>query len=127
MKARHLAGVAALGLLCGQVNAKVVSPAHETGYVITVEEWILVQEQHGIKAYVMTHQEGETSYLKIKFENPSNSPKDISWSLSKKGEVIFNDQHNRIQAQSAIEIYDATMLVPVGAGASLTDFSVTIH
>jgi hypothetical protein len=91
------------------------------------DNWVEVQNENGITIFFSKIKQGENTYLKIKFENKTNTSIDFSWSLIKNDRPIVNKSYNKIDASNSIEIYDASMLVSINNGESYDDFSVTIN
>lgn len=127
LKTKGMILIAAFGLMCGNAGAMHLQVSPEIIKVDNNDQWVLIQNENGIKTFLATHQENGNSYLKIKFENTTNTTANITWSLSEKGKTILGEHSNKIDPLKTIEIYDATMLVPVSGGTALADFSVTIH
>lgn len=120
-----LASVVAFSLMVGTTDAMSIVPNSELIEATNTDHWELVQNQHGIKAYLAKDEAG--SYLKIKFENTSNEEISIKWLLSKGKEVKLKGEINNIIPATNVEAHDATNLIILNSGESVADFSLEIN
>lgn len=90
------------------------------------EVWEEVKQENGVKVYYTLVEENGNTFLKLKFENTTNTVINFNWTLKNKTEVIVTEKTNKIEAGQSIEIYDATMLVPFQNGDSFQDYSILI-
>lgn len=90
------------------------------------EVWEEVKQENGVKVYYTLVEENGNTFLKLKFENTTNTVINFNWTLKNNTEVIVTEKTNKIEAGQSIEIYDATMLVPFQNGDSFQDYSILI-
>lgn len=90
------------------------------------ETWEKVKQVDGITVYYTLEEENGNKFLKVKFENTTNSVINFNWTLKNNTEVIITEKTNKIEAGQSIEIYDATMLVPFQNGDSFQNYSIVI-
>lgn len=132
MKSRNttklILAIATIGLWVGNLNAKssCIKPTLSKINSVKTEKWTLNTSKDGIKAYLTVHEDAGKTYLKIKFENTNDASLEFNWSLTHKGKTLISNQNNKIEKLNSIEIFDATMLVPVSNNESLNNFSISI-
>lgn len=90
------------------------------------EVWEEVKQENGVKVYYTLVEENGNTFLKLKFENTTNTVINFNWTLKNNTEVIVTEKTNKIEAGQSIEIYDATMLVPFQNGDSFQNYSILI-
>ncbi len=90
------------------------------------DDWVFLKKEEGVKVYLSKHHDGDQTFVKIKFENTINKMIEIDWSLTHDDKELISNQTNKIQSLNSIEIFDATMLVPVSGSESLNNFSISI-
>lgn len=90
------------------------------------EVWEEVKQENGVKVYYTLVEENGNTFLKLKFENTTNTVINFNWTLKNNTEVIVTEKTNKIEAGQSIEIYDATMLVSFQNGDSFQDYSILI-
>lgn len=90
------------------------------------EVWEEVKQEIGVKVYYTLVEENGNTFLKVKFENTTNTVINFNWTLKNNTEVVITEKTNKIEAGQSIEIYDATMLVPFQNGDSYQNYSILI-
>ena len=90
------------------------------------EVWEEIKQENGVKVYYTLVEENSNKFLKVKFENTTNTVINFNWTLKNNTEVIVTEKTNKIEAGQSIEIYDATMLVPFQNGDSFQNYSILI-
>lgn len=90
------------------------------------EAWEEVKQEDDVKIYYTLVVENGNKFLKVKFENTTNSVINFNWTLKNNTEVIITEKTNKIEAGQSIEIYDATMLIPFQNGDSFQNYSILI-
>ena len=90
------------------------------------EVWEEVKQENGVKVYYTLVEENGNTFLKVKFENTTNTVINFNWTLKNNTEVVITEKTNKIKAGQSIEIYDATMLVPFQNGDSFQNYSILI-
>lgn len=90
------------------------------------EVWEEIKQENGVKVYYTLVEENGNKFLKVKFENTTNTVINFNWTLKNNTEVIVTEKTNKIEAGQSIEIYDATMLVPFQNGDSFQNYSILI-
>ncbi len=90
------------------------------------EVWEEVKQENGVKVYYTLVEENGNTFLKVKFENTTNTVINFNWTLKNNTEVVITEKTNKIEAGQSIEIYDATMLVPFQNGDSFQNYSILI-
>lgn len=90
------------------------------------ETWEEVKQEDGVKIYYTLVEENGNTFLKVKFENTTNSVINFNWTLKNNTEVVVTEKTNKIEAGQSIEIYDATMLIPFQNGDSFQNYSILI-
>ncbi|MCW8896916.1 MAG: hypothetical protein OQJ96_12530 [Flavobacteriales bacterium] len=90
------------------------------------EVWEEIKQENGVKVYYTLVEENGNTFLKLKFENTTNTVINFNWTLKNNTEVIVTEKTNKIEAGQSIEIYDATMLIPFQNGDSFQNYSILI-
>ncbi|KJS05646.1 MAG: hypothetical protein VR77_07715 [Flavobacteriales bacterium BRH_c54] len=90
------------------------------------EVWEEVKEENGVKVYYSLIEENGRTFLKVKFENTTNTVINFNWTLTNDTEIVVAEKSNKIEAGQSIEIYDATMLIPFQNGDSFQNYSILI-
>lgn len=90
------------------------------------EVWEEVKQENGVKVYYTLVEENGNTFLKVKFENTTNTVINFNWTLTNDTEIVVAEKSNKIEAGQSIEIYDATMLIPFQNGDSFQNYSILI-
>lgn len=93
------------------------------------DNWELVKEENGIKAYIKEYESFLGSLaVKIKFENSTNQEVKLSWSLINQGSKrVLSENNTQLKANGTIVIIDENKPFSVNIGEKTGDFTINLN
>ena len=91
--------------------------------------WELVKEENGIKVYFSQYESTlGTLSLKIKFENTTNQPVNLSWSLTNDAKTTTRkNSSSSVEANKSIEFMDEETPISINIGETINDFHINFN
>ena len=115
-----------------QAKAHEINPIEQVSPCETVGEWTQISRENDLSISYSTIQCNEETFLAIKFENTSETPQTIIWSLTQNGERlrITEDEMEEAMIQldsSESHIYKGTYLISINNEDDFSNFKVSIQ
>lgn len=92
-----------------------------------LETAYLAASENGVDAYLTSRSMNDKTYLVLSLTNSTNDMVDVDWTIYAGSELYFGSIHNKLDAGVTIEIFDASRLIEIQPGQSLSEFKVDIN
>lgn len=88
------------------------------------DDWIQMNSTDGIIASFGIATMNGVHYLKIQLFNNSSELANVQWNLRQNDEILAGNSNHSINANSSIELFDASQLIEISGVESFENFTI---
>ena len=115
-----------VAILCAQNSMAQNSSEVFMPTTVDDENWVLVENNNGIKISLLELEERGNRFVEVLFENVQSNDVEFAWTLSNKNNEVLINSTAQIKANGSYINYDTNRMVKLKQNETIADFKVEI-